>query len=101
MVEEKGKHVFFITFDSCKYCDNVQSILSQISKSENIEIYYLDATKEKEEVSNIIINLGYEDGLTITPFVLIVEHNKYIDSIIGMADKDLYTNKFTEYGLIK
>lgn len=101
MVEEKGKHVFFITFDSCKYCDNVQSILSQISKTENIEIYYLDATKEKEEVSNIIINLGYKDGLTITPFVLIVENNKYIDSIIGMADKDLYTNKFTEYGVIK
>lgn len=101
MIRAKEKNVFFIVDDSCKYCDNVKSILSQISKSENIEIYYLDATKDKEEISNIIVNLGYADGITVTPFVLIVENNKYIDSIIGLSDKELYMNKFMEYGIIK
>lgn len=101
MVQEKEKNVIFIATDSCKYCDNVKSILSQIAKTENVEIYYLDATKEKDEVSNIIVDLGYDEGMTVTPFVLIVENNKYIDSIIGLADKDLYMNKFIEYGVIK
>lgn len=101
MVQEKEKNVIFIATDSCKYCDNVKSILSQIAKTESVEIYYLDATKEKDEVSNIIVDLGYDEGMTVTPFVLIVENNKYIDSIIGLADKDLYMNKFIEYGVIK
>lgn len=101
MIQEKDKKVIFITVDSCKYCDNVQSILSQIAKIEKIEIYYLDATDEVDEVSNLIVDLGYKDGLTITPFVVIVENNKYIDSIIGLADKELYMNKFIEYGVIK
>ena len=38
MVQEKEKNVIFIATDSCKYCDNVKSILSQIAKTENVEI---------------------------------------------------------------
>lgn len=101
MVQDKEKNVIFIAVDNCKYCDNIESILSQIAKEENIKIYSLDATEDTEKVSSVIKDLGYNEGLTITPFVLIAENNKYIDSIIGLADKDLFMNKFIEYGVIK
>ena len=55
-----------------------------------------------DELANILNKeLGYEEGLTTTPFVLVVENNKYVDSIIGLADKELYITKFIEYGFIK
>lgn len=101
IVEEKEMNVVFIGSDNCLYCDRVRPILGKIANQNNLDIYYLDATNDKENVSSIIKEIGYDEGLTITPFVLIVENGKYVDSVIGLADKDLYINKFIEYGVIK
>ena len=101
IVKEKKTNVIFISTKDNSYCERVQTILTKIANQNNISIYHLDATNDKDKISNIIKDIGYEDGLTVTPFVLIVENNKYIDSIIGLADQDIYIYIFTEYGVIK
>ena len=101
IVDEKKTNVILIETTDCSYCERVKPILGKISSQNEITIYYLDATKIREDVSDKIKELGYKEGLTTTPFVLIVENGKYRDSIIGLADKDLYSSKFLEYGIIK
>lgn len=101
IVEEKKLNVIFISTDDCSYCERVKPVLGKIAAQNNLVIYHLNATKDKTKISNMIKELGYDDGLTLTPFVLLVENNRYVDSIIGLADKELYNNKFVEYGVIK
>lgn len=101
LIKEKELNVVFVGSKNCLYCDRVRPILGKIATQNKIDIYYLEVTDNKERISNAIKKLGYEDGLTTTPFILFVENNKYVDSIIGLADKELYITKFVEYGFIK
>lgn len=101
ILDKNDRSVIFISENNCSYCERVKPILGKIASQNNLKIYSLDATKNKDKISDMIKDIGYKDGLTNTPFVLIVDNGKYIDSIVGLADMDLYTNKFTEYGVIK
>ena len=101
IIKEKKTNVIFIGTEECSYCERVQTILGQLALQNELTIYYLDATNNTAKISEIIKDLGHTDGLTDTPFVLIVENGKYRSSVIGLADKKLYMDKFLEYGVIK
>ncbi len=76
-------------------------ILGQIANQHHIIIYYYNATNSWDVVSSKIKDLGLESGLTNTPFLMIVEKNKILDYVVGLATRDLYLEKLTEVGVIR
>lgn len=99
--KEKEKQVILIGSDDCVACERVRTILGQIAEQNHIIIYYLRTTNKWDDISKKMKELGIEEGLTSTPFMLIVEKNKGIDYIVGQATKELYVEKLTEMGLIR
>lgn len=98
--DEKTKYVILIGSDDCTYCDRVRTTLGQIANQYQIVIYYLNATTTWDDVSKNVEALGIETGLS-TPFMLIMEKGKILDSIVGPTTKELYVEKFTEMGVIR
>lgn len=101
LVKDKNKNVILIGTDTCTYCDRMRPILGQIAYQYNISIHYLNASTDLNKVSGIIKEIGYKEGLTSTPFLLVVENGKYIDSVIGLSEKTLYVDTLSEVGVIK
>lgn len=101
IIKDKSKNVVLICTDANLYCERVRPILGQIAYQYNISINYLNVTNDLTNISNLIKSIGYKDGLTSSPFLIVVENNKYIDSVIGLSDKTLYVDKLTEIGIIK
>lgn len=99
--KEKEKQVILIGSDDCVACERVRPILGQIAEQNHIVIYYLKATNKLDDISKKLNELGIEEGLTSTPFMLIVEKSKGIDYIVGQTTKELYVEKLTEMGLIR
>lgn len=101
LIKEKNKNVILIGTNNCNYCDRVKPILGQIAYQYGFSIYYLDATKDLNKISDLIKESGYSNGVSSTPFLMISENKKIVDCIIGLSDKKLYIDKLTEIGVIK
>lgn len=101
MIDEKEKYVILIGSNDCLSCDRVRPILGQLANQNQIVIYYLNATSEWDNISAKVKELGVETGLTSTPFMIIVEKGKILDSVVGFATRSLYIEKLTEMGVIR
>lgn len=101
LIKEKNKNVILIGTDNCNYCDRVRPILGQIAYQYGITLYYLDATKDLNKISDLIKEGGYSNGLSSAPFLMISENKKIVDYVIGLSEKKLYIDKLTEIGVIK
>lgn len=101
MIDEKEKYVILIGSNDCLSCDRVRPILGQLANQNQIVIYYLNATSEWDNISAKVKELGVETGLTSTPFMIIVEKGKILDSAVGFATRSLYIEKLTEMGVIR
>ena len=52
------------------------------------------------EVEERLMELNYNDGFS-TPMVLVVEKNKLLNYVIGLASEQYFIDIFTENGIIK
>lgn len=102
--DEKEKHVVLIGSNNCAYCDRVKPILGQIASQYQVAIYYLNVNTSSADwntISNAIVEMGINTGLTSTPFMLVVEKHTVLDYIVGLATKDFYVESLTEIGVIR
>lgn len=104
LLSSENKSVIIIGKDDCKYCDEIIKTLNNVSINYNININYINVGKIDSDISVAISkslsNLGYNDGFT-TPLIIIVEKNKLLNYIIGLANEDYFVDIFTENGIIK
>ncbi len=96
-----NKSVVLIGSENCSSCDSMKVILGLLSNRYQLDIYYLDATNTKDQVSEKIRQMGIETGLSTTPFLMISEKGSILDTIIGVSTRELYIEKLTELGVIR
>jgi len=104
ILNNNEKNIVVIGKDECKYCDSVTTTLNDIAINYDIKINYINVGKIDSEISlqveERLMELNYDDGFT-TPMVLIVENNKLLNYVIGLASEQYFIDIFTENGIIK
>lgn len=104
LLNNNEKNIIVIGKDECKYCDQVNETLNNISINYDIKINHINVGKIDSdiaiEVEEKLSSLKYNDGFT-TPMVLIVENNKMLNYIIGSSNEEYFIDIFTENGIIK
>ncbi len=102
VTDEKQKYVVLVRGDeNAAQCDRAESILEQIAMQNQIDIYLLDITEHRQEVSDYVVDLGVDTGITNLPFLMVVEKNHILDYIVGLTTKELYVDKLLELGVIR
>lgn len=103
-VDSDEKNVILITKDDCKYCNEVNSVLNQISSNSNLDIDYINIGSMNSDIAVKIEEklkiLKYKDGFS-TPLTIITEKGKILDYSIGLSSLQFFEEMFTEYGLLK
>lgn len=98
------KNIIVIGKDECKYCDTITTTLNDIAINYDIRINYINIGKIDSnislEVEERLMELNYNDGFS-TPMVLVVEKNKLLNYVIGLASEQYFIDIFTENGIIK
>jgi len=104
LLNNNEKNIIVIGKDECKYCDSVTTTLNDIAINYDIKINYINVGKMDSnislEVEKKLTELNYNDGFT-TPMVLVVENNKLLNYVIGVANEQYFIDIFTENGIIK
>lgn len=104
LIQSTEKNIILIEKSECKYCDETTKILNRLIDNYNISVKRININDFNSELSKNIeqdlIDLGYNEGFT-TPLVIILESNKLLDFIIGVANEQYFVDIFTENGIIK
>ena len=99
LAKGKEKRVIIIGVDTA-YCERIKPLAGNVALSNKIDIYYYNTSKDKDKTTGIIRELGYA-GDTTYPLTIIVEKGKIIKYMIGLVDKQLFTDTLIEYGVIR
>lgn len=104
LLNNNEKNIIVIEKDDCKYCEQVNEVLNNISINYDIKINSINVGKIDSdiavEVSKKLSDLEYKDGFT-TPMTIIVENNKLLDYVIGASTEEYFVDIFSENGIIK
>jgi len=101
LIKTNSKNVILITSDDCMYCEKVKPVIVKIAQNNNLKIYYYKVSSNSlNDLKDYMESIDYKDNLTF-PIVIITENNKVLESIVGLSDKEYYSNKFKEFGVIK
>lgn len=102
LIENDNTNIIIIESEDCIYCDKIKPILGKISIQNDINIYdYVLTDNDKLKLETLLSKKDYKEKKITTPIVLIVDNKNIIDYIIGMSTKELYEEKFKQYGLIR
>jgi hypothetical protein len=101
LMNGREKRVIIVGMDNCPACDRFIPIARAIAIQHDIDIFHLEVRDNLERVSALIRTAGREEGITMTPFTLIVERGEIIEVIVGPVEKALFVEKLTENGVIR
>ncbi len=101
LIKSKSRSIIVIGQTGCPACQAAVPDLASISKEYNVEINYLNLTNLGDDEEAFFNSLDvFSNGLA-TPFTIIVEKGKVIDSKEGYIGKDDFVTMFKDNGLIK
>ena len=102
ILNKEETYILLIETKDCSYCDKVKPILGKLSIQNDINIYdYMLSEDDRLKLESLLISKGYKDKKITTPVVLIIDNKKIVDYLVGMTTRELYEEKFKQYGLIR
>lgn len=104
LVKSKEKSIIVLSQTTCSYCVAAKPILNKIAKEKDITINIIEINKisDNDEYTAFIETLeGFGMEEFGTPHTMIVQGNKELDNIVGLATEAEYIELFKEQGFIK
>ncbi|MFA5603841.1 MAG: thioredoxin family protein [Bacilli bacterium] len=104
LVKNKEKSIVVLSQTTCSYCTAAKPILNKIAKEKEITINVIEINEisDNDEYTAFIETLeGFGMEEFGTPHTMIVQDNKELDNIVGLAEEANYIELFKEQGFIK
>ena len=102
LISNKDKNVILIENNDCTYCEKLKPIVGKIALKNNFKVYSVvldESNKDSIEVK--LKEIGFNEEKVVPPLVLVIQDNHLLDYIVGLSDKNIYVDKFTELGIIR
>jgi len=95
--------VTVIGMTTCPHCQNYKPVIEEVSKNENIKLYFFEADTITNEADNKALENAYElenyEGSV--PYTFITKNGEFIADNVGGMDKDATLNFLRENNVIK
>ena len=102
LISNKEKQVILIENKDCTYCEKLKPIVGKIALKNNFKVYSIVLDDDnKDSIEKKVKEIGFSDEKIVPPLVIVTEDNHLLDYVIGLSDKNIYVDKFTELGIIR
>jgi len=102
LISNKEKNVILIENNDCTYCEKLKPIVGKIALKNNFKVYsiVLDDSN-KDSIEGKLKEIGFSEEKIVPPLVIVTEDSHLLDYVVGLSDKNIYVDKFTQLGIIR
>ncbi|MET1180507.1 thioredoxin family protein [Peribacillus simplex] len=86
-IKEKENFWVYIGRPTCDECDKFSPVLNEVLKENNIQVYYYNTDKEREENEKEMVNQINKLGVKTVPTMINFKKGKVIKTVNGYQNK--------------
>lgn len=106
LLNDSEASIVYVARPTCYYCQQQEPIVKELVSKYDLVFHYLNTDKLSSKEMDILYksdtSLFGKDGSEFgTPTTLVVKNGKVVDSLVGLTQKDAFTEFLKTNGFIK